>query len=108
MSNFQNEFDEMLKELDKLDITTSPKYITAKALTGELIYIGFDKEVATSLVAKIDFDTNHAFVNDKTNFAKMITTFANLLSRAYKQLEEDGLEKLIFSQLNGLEFTAQF
>lgn len=98
----KDQFEQLLKQLDDLDITMSPNYITMKALANHLEAYYPNPEV---VAASIKINVGQNFVDNTDLFERTVDAYVKCLSRMYSQMQYDfprrGVAEQMFSTMIG-------
>jgi hypothetical protein len=82
--NLADEYRELLRQIDNVDLATTPNMIVTKALFEKLMQIGFAEMEASDLAANFDIEVSQKFLDDGL-LDETVLIFANLLLKMKKE-----------------------
>lgn len=82
--SFAYEFQSMLREMDKVDLATSPNMLTTKSLFEKLMNAGFAEMEAADIVAAVDIEVSQEFI-DCGLLEETTDVFANIILKMKKE-----------------------
>lgn len=93
----REEFLEMLRNMDKVDLSTSPNYIVMCRLHKALDDKGMSCEDTNLVVGNIRIDVNQEFVDDTELLNQAIETYSNVCVKMKKEM--DKLDPRLFAEV---------
>ena len=95
---------EQIEAMTNMDIKTNPIYLTTVKLRNSMIDIGIPAGLANEIISKMKIDVNENFLSDEEFSNEIISAFAIMIDKIYKQSLEDDMPNYIVNIASVLDF----